>query len=138
MGDIPPQYGVCTDVIVRAYRLHNIDLQQLVHEDMKAHFSAYPNNWGLTQPDKNIDHRRVPNLMTFFARQGAKQPISQNASDYKEGDIVCWDLGQGILHIGLVAKTYPKVELLHNIGSGQILEACLFKYEIIGHYRYWP
>ena len=138
-GDVPPHKGVCTDVIIRAYRLEGVDLQRLVHEDMAVNFSAYPSNWGLTRPDRNIDHRRVPNLMTFFTRAGAKQPFSENPSDYKPGDVVCWELTSGQLHIGLVvAKKGRSVELLHNLGYGQVVEACLFDYPIIGHYRYWP
>ena len=139
-GDVPSDKGVCTDVIIRAYRTVNIDLQQLVHEDMEENFSVYPNIWGLTRPDSNIDHRRVPNLMTFFSRHEANLPITSNPSDYKPGDVVAWNLGGSVTHIGIVSnkKTADKKRylLVHNIGAGQVLEDCLFSYEIIGHYRY--
>jgi uncharacterized protein YijF (DUF1287 family) len=139
-GDVPANKGVCTDVVIRAYRKMGIDLQQLVHKDMQSHFSVYPKRWGLKQPDTNIDHRRVPNLMVFFARKGVTLPITQKAEDYKPGDIVCWDLGGGITHIGMVVQ--PRSEdnkrhlIIHNIGAGQVLEDVLFSYKIIGHYRY--
>ncbi len=139
-GDVPSDKGVCTDVIIRAYRKLGVDLQKEVHEDMKANFNAYPKKWGLKKTDKNIDHRRVPNLMTFFKRKGAEKPISQEASDYKPGDIVCWNLGGAITHIGIVVdkkSTDGKRNLIvHNIGSGQVLQDCLFSFKIIGHYRY--
>ncbi len=139
-GDVPAGKGVCTDVIIRAYRKMGIDLQKLVHEDMKANFGLYPKNWGLKSTDKNIDHRRVPNLMVFFERKGQKLKISNEAKQYKPGDIVCWNLGGGITHIGLVsdqlnsAKTQFKI--IHNVGAGQVLEDFLFNYKIIGHYRF--
>lgn len=139
-GDVPKGKGVCTDVVIRAYRKTGKDLQKLVHEDMAAHFSLYPKIWGLKQPDKNIDHRRVPNLMTFFSRKGTILPITQQPSDYRPGDIVCWDLGGGTTHIGLVSKRSSlggkRPLIIHNIGSGQVIEDILFKYKIIGHYRY--
>jgi len=132
--------GVCTDVIIRAYRKLNIDLQQLVHEDMRNHFSQYPRAWSMTGTDKNIDHRRVPNLMTFFKRSGASLPVSESAIDYKPGDIVCWSLNRGMKHIGLVVKQKSADKkrhlIVHNIGDGQVLEDWLFNYPIIGHYRY--
>ncbi|WP_430814454.1 DUF1287 domain-containing protein [Carboxylicivirga sp. RSCT41] len=139
-GDVPANRGVCTDVIIRAYRKFGIDLQQLVHEDMRDHFSLYPDNWGLTRPDKNIDHRRVPNLMVFFSRFGNVLPISSQAGNYLPGDIVCWDLGHGLTHIGIVVRRKSRDgrrhQIVHNIGAGQVLEDCLFDYKIIGHYRY--
>ena len=139
-GDVPADRGVCTDVVIRAYRKLGIDLQKEVHEDMKANFNKYPKNWGLTRPDKNIDHRRVPNLMTFFTRHGTVKEITQNPSDYKAGDIVCWDLGNGITHIGIVARKKSndgqRNLIVHNIGAGQVLEDCLFHFKIIGHYSY--
>ncbi len=139
-GDIPEGRGVCTDVIVRAYRALGLDLQKTVHEDMQANFAKYPQNWGLNYPDKNIDHRRVPNLMKFFERQNASLEITDKAEGYLPGDIVCWDLGGGITHIGIVVnrKTpdYQRYLIVHNIGEGQNLEDCLFKFKIIGHYRY--
>lgn len=139
-GDIPAGKGVCTDVIIRTYRKLGIDLQKEVHEDMKANFNKYPKNWGLSKPDKNIDHRRVPNLMTFFSRHGTVKQISQNPDDYFPGDVVCWNLGGGITHIGIVSKkkTVDRQRhlIIHNIGAGQVLEDCLFSYVIICHYRY--
>ena len=139
-GDVPADKGVCTDVIVRAYRKLGIDLQKEVHEDMKANFDKYPKNWGLSGPDKNIDHRRVPNLMTFFTRHGTVKKISQDPIDYNPGDIVCWNLGGTITHIGIVVKKMStdgqRHLMVHNIGAGQVMEDCLFSYKIIGHYRY--
>ncbi len=139
-GDVPSNKGVCTDVIIRAYRKLGIDLQKEVHEDMKANFGKYPKNWGLSQPDKNIDHRRVPNLMTFFERHGIVLSITQTPTDYIPGDIVCWTLGGGITHIGIVSSRKAENEqrplIIHNIGSGQVLEDMLFDFKIIGHYRY--
>ncbi|OMP32456.1 DUF1287 domain-containing protein [Mangrovimonas sp. DI 80] len=139
-GDVPADKGVCTDVVIRAYRQVGVDLQKEVHEDMKANFSSYPNIWGLKSTDKNIDHRRVPNLMTFFNRRGAAKAISQNAEDYVPGDIVCWNLGGAITHIGIVVNKKSsdgkRYLIVHNIGGGQVLEDCLFDFKIIGHYRY--
>ena|SRR5688500_10769746 len=139
-GDVPSDRGVCTDVVIRAYRNIGIDLQKEVHEDMKNNFSAYPKNWGLKTTDKNIDHRRVPNLMKFFERQDAKLAISDKANDYKPGDIVCWNLGGAITHIGIVvdkkSNDGKRNLIVHNIGAGQVLGDCLFEYKIIGHYRY--
>jgi uncharacterized protein len=139
-GDVPADRGVCTDVIIRAYRKLGIDLQKEVHEDMLAHFCKYPSKWGMRHPDSNIDHRRVLNLMTFFTRNGTAQSITATPADYLPGDIVCWDLGGGITHIGLVVnrKSADKKRYLivHNIGGGQVLADCLFAFKIIGHYRY--
>ena len=139
-GDVPNDRGVCTDVIIRAYRKLGIDLQTKVHEDMSANFDKYPKKWGLKHTDKNIDHRRVPNLMVFFTRHGVVKSITKLAKDYLPGDIVCWDLGGGITHIGIVVnrKTIDgqKYMMVHNIGGGQVMEDCLFNYKIIGHYQY--
>lgn len=139
-GEIPKGKGVCTDVIIRAYRKIGVDLQKEVHEDMKTNFSKYPKLWGLKSTDKNIDHRRVPNLMTYFKRQQAEKIISENPKDYLPGDIVAWNLGGAITHIGIVVhkKSLDKKRnlIVHNIGSGQVLEDCLFSYKIIGHYRF--
>lgn len=139
-GDVPKGKGVCTDVIIRAYRSIGIDLQKKVHEDMKANFSVYPKNWGLKTTDKNIDHRRVPNLMTFFKRKGAEISITNNPDDYLPGDIVSWNLGGAITHIGIVvnkkSSDSKRYLIVHNIGGGQVLEDCLFDFKIIGHYRY--
>lgn len=139
-GDVPKGKGVCTDVVIRAFRKIGIDLQKEVHEDMKVNFSKYPKLWGLTRTDKNIDHRRVPNLMTFFTRRKAALPITNNSQYYKPGDVVAWSLGGAITHIGIVVhkKSRDKKRnlIVHNIGAGQVLEDCLFKFKIIGHYRY--
>jgi uncharacterized protein YijF (DUF1287 family) len=139
-GDVPSDRGVCTDVVVRAYRKVDVDLQRLVHEDMKANFHLYPKIWGLQSTDKNIDHRRVPNLMTFFERKGESLSLSKNLKEYRPGDIVCWRLEGNLTHIGIVSKTKVRNSnrfmLVHNIGAGQILEDVLFSYKIIGHYRY--
>jgi uncharacterized protein len=139
-GDVAPERGVCTDVIVRSYRAAGLDLQKLVHEDMKANFAAYPRKWGERRPDTNIDHRRVPNLMTFFERHDAALPITKNAADYQPGDVVAWDLGGGVLHIGLVVKEKAFLSsvplVVHNIGRGDRAENVLFDWKIIGHYRY--
>lgn len=141
-GDVPSGKGVCTDVVIRTYRKLGIDLQKEVHEDMKAHFSMYPKTWGLTQTDTNIDHRRVPNLMVFFSRFGEEKPMSLKSEDYEPGDIVCWRLNNGMTHIGIVvdkkSNDGKRYQIVHNIGSGQIMEDVLFDFEIIGHYFYAP
>jgi uncharacterized protein len=139
-GDIPSNKGVCTDVLIRAYRKLGIDLQKEVHEDMALNFDKYPKNWGLSHPDKNIDHRRVPNLMVFFSRYGTLKRNSSDPRDYVSGDIVCWNLGDNVTHIGIVSNIPSSDQqrnlIIHNIGSGQVLEDCLFKFKIIGHYQY--
>lgn len=141
-GDVAPDRGVCTDVIVRAYRKLGIDLQKEVHVDMKANFSKYPNQkrWGLKTTDTNIDHRRVPNLQVFFSRKGTIKAITNKASDYKPGDIVTWDLPNGMTHIGIVidrkSKDGKRPLIVHNIGGGQVIEDCLFSFKITGHYQY--
>jgi uncharacterized protein len=139
-GDVPAGKGVCTDVVVRAYRKIGIDLQKKVHEDMLAHFNLYPKKWGLSRTDSNIDHRRVPNLMTYFSRYGKVKTISKNPADYQPGDIICWNLGGAITHIGIVVNQRSadrkRFLIVHNIGGGQVLADCLFSYKIIGHYRY--
>ncbi len=139
-GDPPDSIGVCTDVVIRAYRAVGIDLQRRVHEDMTAHFDAYPDRWGLTRPDPNIDHRRVPNLQVFFARHGRSLPVSGNPDDYAPGDIVTWVLPGGLPHIGIVVDR-PSPDgrrplIVHNIGRGPRLEDVLFRFPITGHYRY--
>ncbi|CAN5457442.1 DUF1287 domain-containing protein [soil metagenome] len=141
-GDVPIETGVCTDVVIRAFRNANIDLQKEVHEDIAANFSAYPNKWNLKSPDKNIDHRRVPNLQTFFTRRGKSLPIKQKGEDYKPGDVVSWDLdGKGMTHIGLVSNIYnentKRYSIIHNIGGGAALEDRIFDWKINGHYRYF-
>lgn len=140
-GDVPAELGVCTDVVVRAFRKAGTDLQVAVHEDMKKNFSAYPKKWGRRSPDPNIDHRRVPNLMTFFTRRGASLPVTKRAGDYKPGDLVSWDLGGGLTHIGVVVEDplgAAKPLIVHNIGRGPKREDVLFDWTITGHYRYAP
>jgi uncharacterized protein YijF (DUF1287 family) len=137
-GDVPLATGVCTDVVIRALRQQGLDLQQAVHQDMRANFRLYPKNWGLSRPDSNIDHRRVPNLMTWFKRQGWALPLGQDAERYRPGDIVTWDLGGGLTHIGIISDRQagsgvPLV--LHNIGRGTQEEDILFSFKITGHYR---
>ncbi|MGZ3862785.1 MAG: DUF1287 domain-containing protein [Bacteroidia bacterium] len=144
-GDVAANKGVCTDVVIRSYRGMGIDLQKEVHEDMRKHFGEYPNYWKLKKPDTNIDHRRVPNLMTYFKRHGAELPVTQKAEDYRPGDLVCWNLqgknsASGITHIGIVtnikSEDGKRYKIAHNIGSGNKIEDMLFDYTIIGHYRY--
>jgi uncharacterized protein len=139
-GDVPKNTGVCTDVVIRAYRKMGIDLQKEVHEDMKANFSKYPTQWGLKKPDTNIDHRRVPNLEVFFQRKGEKLAVTQNASDYKTGHLVNWMLNGKLPHIGIVSHKKSadgkRPLIVHNVGGGQVLEDCLFSYPIVGHFRY--
>lgn len=142
-GDVPSDTGVCTDEVIRAYRSVGVDLQKEVHEDMLKNFAAYPDQsrWHLSAPDSNIDHRRVPNLMVFFSRKGQSLPISRVASDYSPGDLVIWDLGGGVPHIGIVV--YEKSQqtgrylVVHNIGAGPRMEDVLFDWKITGHYRYF-
>lgn len=139
-GDIPAGRGVCTDVVIRAYRKLGIDLQKEVHEDMKTNFSKYPKKWGMKHTDKNIDHRRVLNLMVFFERHGIKLPITNKGLDYKPGDIVTWMLPGNLPHIGIVVnkKSHDKKRymIVHNIGAGQVMEDCLASWKITGYYRY--
>lgn len=143
-GDVPADIGVCTDVVIRSYRKVGIDLQVLVHEDMAANFSQYPSNriWGLSRPDPNIDHRRVPNLQAFFNRNGMSLPISQQGRDYQPGDIVTWMLPGNLPHIGIIVSELSddaeRPLVVHNIGLGPILEDMLFDYKLTGHYRYNP
>ena len=143
-GDVPENIGVCTDVIIRSYRSLNVDLQVLVHEDMKANFSEYPSNriWGLSTTDKNIDHRRVPNLQTFFTRHGESLLRSNQPHDYSPGDIVTWMLPGNLPHIGIVSDRVSETSgnplIVHNIGQGPKLEDMLFDYKITGRYRYLP
>jgi uncharacterized protein len=139
-GDVPMYTGVCTDVVIRAFRSIGIDFQQKVHEDMQRHFAVYPRNWGLKAPDSNIDHRRVPNLMTWLQRQGKAIPVTEQGGDYQPGDIVTWDLGNGQQHIGLVSNiqaTPKRLALIHNVGAGAKIEDVLFRWRQIGHYRYF-
>ena len=140
-GDVPLERGACTDVIIRAFRKGGVDLQKEVHEDMERNFAAYPAKWGLKSPDPNIDHRRVPNLMTFFERKGKALAITNNPEDYLPGDVVTWDLGNGSTHIGMVSNVWADATqdylVVHNIGGGVKLENALFAWRITGHYRYF-
>ncbi|MGB0748982.1 MAG: DUF1287 domain-containing protein [Magnetospiraceae bacterium] len=141
-GDVAADRGVCTDVVVRSYRSLGIDLQKAVHEDMRGHFSAYPKNWGLTRPDRNIDHRRVLNLKTFLKRRGAALPVSENPADFKPGDLVTWRLSNGLPHMGVVVDKRSadgkRPMIVHNIGAGPRLEDFLFGATLTGHYRWLP
>jgi len=143
-GDVPVNVGVCTDVVIRSYRLLGIDFQKLVHEDMLKSFELYPSKriWGLTKPDKNIDHRRVPNLQVYFKNHGQVLTKSSNAKDYKTGDIVTWMLPGNLPHIGMVvnelAKDTGNPLIVHNIGRGPEKSDMLFDFKITGHYRFVP
>jgi uncharacterized protein YijF (DUF1287 family) len=142
-GDVPADTGVCSDEVIRVYRALGIDLQKEVHEDIAANFSAYPNHmrWMLFHPDANIDHRRVPNLMVFFSRKGTSLPISTRGEDYESGELVTWDLGGGVPHIGIVVDKKSaqsgRYMVVHNIGAGPKMEDVLFSWKITGHYRYF-
>jgi uncharacterized protein len=149
-GDVPPDRGVCSDVVIRAFRAVGIDLQRRVHEDMRAHFAAYPQLWGLQRTDRNIDHRRVPNLEVFFARHGRTLAASENPADYRPGDLVTWRLPGNLPHIGIVTdRRQPAASvsdgplasrpwIVHNVGAGARVEDVLFAWPIAGHYRYLP
>ena len=139
-GDVPDNIGVCTDVVIRTFRATGIDLQVLVHEEMLENFAEYPQLWGLRGPDRNIDHRRVPNLQTFFKRHGAELPTSEEADDYQAGDLVTWMLPGNLPHIGIVvdgrSADGQRPLIVHNIGAGPKLEDVLYEFPITGHYRY--
>jgi uncharacterized protein YijF (DUF1287 family) len=142
-GDVPIERGVCTDVVIRAYRNGlGFDLQKAVHEDMARNFAVYPPNWGMSQPDANIDHRRVPNLATFFRRKGAALPVSDRSKDYAAGDLVTMRLPGNLPHIGIVtahaSEDGLRRKLVHNIGAGARLDDVLFQYAVTGHYRFNP
>ena len=141
-GDVPAETGACTDVIIRSFRSAGIDLQKEVHEDMVANFSAYPKKWGLSRTDRNIDHRRVPNLQTFFTRRGKSLPVTSDSGNYKPGDVVSWDLdGKGMTHIGVVSNLRStrtgRFMIIHNIGGGVNAEDRLFDWKVTGHFRYF-
>ncbi|CAN5588538.1 DUF1287 domain-containing protein [soil metagenome] len=141
-GDVPMETGVCSDVVIRAFRASGVDLQKEIHEDMAEKFSVYPKKWNLPKPDANIDHRRVPNLQTFFERKGKALPITDKAENYKPGDVVSWDLnGKGMTHIGIVSNIFNentgRYSIIHNIGAGAKMEDVLFDWNITGHYRYF-
>jgi len=141
-GYLPEDTGACTDVFIRAFRAAGVDLQKEVHEDMAANFAAYPQKWGLPGPDPNIDHRRVPNLQTFFSRRGKSLPVTNTGDNYMPGDVVTWDLdGKGMTHTGLVSNDWDDKKkrylIIHNIGRGAVEEDHLFSWKITGHYRYF-
>ncbi len=140
-GDVPADTGVCTDVIIRCYRALGFDLQKLVHEDMKRSFASYPKIWGLKSPDKNIDHRRVPNLQTFFKRHGASLSVTQNAADYRSGDLITCTVAGRLPQIAIVVQAPDggtKPWIVHNIGQGPKCENRLFEFPHTGHYRFHP
>lgn len=139
-GDVPADTGACTDVVIRAFRAAGIDLQKAVHEDMVANFSKYPGRWGLKRPDTNIDHRRVPNLQTYFTRLGKSLGATRDPASFLPGDVVTWDLdGKGMTHIGLISNVRDertgRPYVYHNIGDGARLEDRLFEWKITGRYR---
>jgi uncharacterized protein YijF (DUF1287 family) len=142
-GDVPADTGVCTDEIIRSYRAVGVDLQKEVHQDMLQNFAAYPNprRWLLGHPDANIDHRRVPNLRVFFQRKGESLPVTKRAEDYAPGDLVTWDLGGNVPHIGIVVDQKTRWSgrylMVHNIGEGPKMEDVVFNWKITGHYRYF-
>lgn len=140
-GDVPDGIGVCSDLVIRAYRELGIDLQRDVHEEMTRHFEAFPQNWGLGRPDPSIDHRRVLNLQTFFARKGIVLPITDAADDYAAGDLVTWLVAGKLPHIGIVTQQKStdgeRPLIVHNIGRGPEVEDMLFSFPITGHYRYY-
>lgn len=140
MGDAPDDRGVCTDLIVRAYRSLKVDLQVLIHEDMTRHFAKYPKTWNMRHPDRNINHRRVPNMQIFLVRVGAALPVSQNPQDYSAGDLVTWMLPGNLPHIGIVSDRLVygtrRPKIIHNIGAGPVEDDILFVYRVTGHYRY--
>lgn len=142
-GDVPADRGVCSDVVIRAYRqAFGLDLQRLVHEDMAKSFSAYPKTWGLARPDRNIDHRRVPNLETFLKRRKASLPVSSDPAGWRPGDLVTQRLPGNLPHIAIVTARLsddgvtPLV--VHNIGAGTRIENRLFTFDIAGHFRFAP
>jgi uncharacterized protein len=140
-GDVPEETGVCSDVVVRAFRKAGIDLQKEVHEDIRAARSEYPKKWGAIPPDRNIDHRRVLNLMTYFKRLGKSLPVSRSTTEYQPGDIIAWELTSGIDHIGIVTNMFSGSEdrylIVHNIGAGTRIEDVMFTWTIKGHYRFF-
>lgn len=140
-GDVPLETGVCSDVVVRAFRKAGIDLQKVIHDDMARAWSVYPRKWGASRPDPNIDHRRVLNLMIYFGRQGKTLPVTTDREDYLPGDIVTWDLSSGVEHIGIVVNTWSEstkgYKIVHNIGAGARNEDVLLNWKITGHYRYF-
>jgi len=140
-GDVPAETGVCSDVVVRAFRKTGLDLQKEVHEDMTRAWAEYPRKWGAKGTDSNIDHRRVLNLMTWLNRQGKSLPVTQDRADYLPGDVVAWDLSEGLEHIGILTNLSSESDqhylVVHNIGAGARIEDVLLAWKIVGHYRYF-
>lgn len=141
-GDVPIETGACTDVIIRAFRNAGVDLQKQVHEDMAGNFGSYPKKWGMTKTDTNIDHRRVPNLKTYFERRGTARPVTADTKDYEPGDVVSWDLdGKGMTHIGIVSNLWndrtKRYLIIHNIGRGTRAEDRLLEWKVTGHFRFF-
>lgn len=140
MGDIPEGRGVSADVIVRSFRAVGIDLQELVHEDMRDNFRFYPQLWGLKGTDTNIDHRRVPNLQRFFARNGQEIPVTRVVENYRNGDVVLWRLPDGTKHIGIIVpgpgSRFDEKWVVLNVGEGVEWTDSLLDQEIVGHFRY--
>ncbi len=140
-GDVPPETGVCSDVVVRAFRKAGIDLQKEVHEDMQRAWAEYPKRWGARGTDTNIDHRRVLNLMTYLSRQRKSLAVTTDRVNYLPGDVVAWELTDGIEHIGIMtnlsSETSQNLLIVHNIGAGARIEDVLMSWKIIGHYRYF-
>lgn len=140
-GDVPADRGACTDVVIRAFRRAEVDLQEEIHEDISRNFAAYPRAWGASKPDSNIDHRRVPNLMTYFERRDKSLPVTNRAEDYASGDVVTWRFDNGLTHTGVVTgERAPETGnplVVHNIGAGARLEDVLFAWRITGRYRYF-
>ncbi len=140
-GDVSDSVGVCTDVVIRSYRKLGVDLQKDIHEDIKVNFNKYPKLWGLSKPDTNIDHRRVPNLRTLFKRKGLVLPATDKPNDYVAGDLVTWTVAGNLPHIGIVvdrrSRDGKRPLIVHNIGQGPQMEDMLFEYPITGHYRYY-
>jgi uncharacterized protein YijF (DUF1287 family) len=141
MGDVPANTGVCTDVVIRSFRVLGVDLQRLVHEDMRQNFGKYPRIWGSKRPDPNIDHRRVPNLETFLRRKGAALPLSSDVAAFRPGDVITWRLADGRPHMGIVSTRVSASGtplIAHNIGAGPQVEDMLFAFQIHGHFRWHP
>jgi uncharacterized protein len=141
LGDLPQVTGVCTDVVIRALRQQSVDLQELIHNDMQLDFFAYPNLWNLSTADTNIDHRRVPNILTYMERNNRTLTVTKAPEDYHPGDIVTWDFGPGKQHIGIISdrinKTNNTPYIIHNIGRGTEESDILFQFPITGHIRYY-
>lgn len=141
-GDVPAERGVCTDVLIRALRVaHGVDLQAAVNADMKANFAKYPANWGLSRTDRNIDHRRVPNLQTLLARMGAEVDLTSDPAAFQPGDIVTSMLPGNLPHIMIVTDRRGAdgvLMVVHNIGAGARVEDMLFEYPLTGQYRLSP